>query len=180
MDKDLAAQINEVAHRMMDCEDGRLFDSKHGLRRRAKTPTYGQVLCSSQGVITMAGKGGPLADLILVSHDKIRMQLANSAPLAKKALVELQGFILLYSPLLSIPPQLLEQLGTLVVALVVDTLILDKLPIGPINVIRPELAITYGAMSPKPTPTSASATSSASACPDPSKTPVRGNPLLRC
>jgi hypothetical protein len=128
----------------------------------------------------MARKGGPLADLILVSYNKIQMQLANSAPLAKKALIELQGFILLYSPLLSISPQLLKQLGTLVVALVVDTLILNKLPIELINVIRLELAITYSAMSLKPTTTSALATSSASACPNLLKTLVRGNPLLRC
>ena len=128
----------------------------------------------------MSRKGGPLANLVFLSYNKIQIELAQTTPLAKKALIELQGFILVYSPLLSISSQRLKQLGIFVVALVVKTLILNKLPIGLVNVIRLELAITYSTISLKPTPISALAISSTSTCPNLLKTLVRSNPLLCC
>lgn len=172
MDEDLAGRVNEVAHRMLDCEDGRLFDSKHGLRRRGGAVTYGQALCAAEGVVGMAGNGGTFADLTLLSHDRIGMEFANGADKAKEALLVLRTFILAYSPILAIPEDIVDQLGTYVLAIIIDALILDNIPIGPTNTIDPALAVTYGAMKPKPTPTSASATPSTSGCPDPTQTPV--------
>jgi hypothetical protein len=79
MDKDLAVKVNEVAHRMMNCEDRRLFNSKHGLRRRGGVATYGQALCAAEGIIGMSRKGEPFADLTMLSHDKIKIEFANGA-----------------------------------------------------------------------------------------------------
>jgi hypothetical protein len=171
LDANLAGKINEVAHLMIDCEDGRKFDTAHGSRKRAGTATYGQALCAAEGVIGMSQKGGALADLTLLDHSKMGMEFAATAGKAKEALLVLKDFIIAYGPVLAIPEEHAEQLGIYVLAIVVHA-ILEKIPIGPENYIRPEIAVSYGAMSPRPTPTTTAPSSSSSGCPDPTKTPV--------
>jgi hypothetical protein len=174
LDADLARRINEAAHRMTDCADGKKFDTAHGTRKRRGTASYGQALCAAEGVVGMAGKGGTFADLTLLSHEKVGIEFAATAVKAREALLVLTNFITAYGPMLAIPEELAGQLGTYILALVIDSFLVDNLPIGPINYIGPDLAVTYDAMSPRPTPTSTSATStsSSSGCPDPAKTLV--------
>lgn len=174
LDADMAHRINEAAYRMLDCADGRNFDTKHGTRKRGGSVTYGQALCAAEGSVGMARKGGPFADLTMLSHENIGIELAATAIKAKEALLILEDFILAYSVVLAIPPQLVDQLGTYILAIVVDSMVIEHVDIGPENYIGPDLAVTYGAMSPRPSPTSTSATpsSSSSGCPDPSATPV--------
>jgi hypothetical protein len=173
LDKNLADQINEIAHRMTSCADGQQLDASHGSRRRGDTATYGEALCAAEGVISMAGKGGPLADLTLLNHDRIGIEFAANAAKAKDALVVLKDFILAYSAVLAIPETNVEQLATYILAVIIDALVIDNIAIGATNYIEQELAVTYDAMRPRPTPTSASVTSSTSSgCPDPTKTPV--------
>jgi hypothetical protein len=172
LDANLAKKINEIAHLMSDCEDGRKFDAAHGSRKRAGTSTYGQALCAAEGVIGMSQKGGALADLTLLDHSKMGIEFAATAGKAKEALLVLKDFIIAYGPVLAIPEESAEQIGIYVLAIVVGALI-DNIPIGPVNYLRPELAVTYDAMSPKPTPTTAApSSSSSSGCPDPTQTPV--------
>ena len=170
----MARKINEAALRMLDCADGRAFDTSHGTRKRGGAVTYGQALCAAEGVVGMASKGGPFADLTMLSHDKIGIEFAANARKAKDALMVLKDFIIAYSPVLAIPPELVDQLGTYILAILIDSMIVENIAIGPENYIGPDLAVTYGIMSPRPTPTSASvtSTSSSSGCPDPTKTPV--------
>jgi len=160
---------------MTDCADGRNFDSSHGTRRRGGGTTYGQALCAAEGIVGMTGQGGAFADLTMLSHDKIGIQFAANAGKAKDALVVLKDFIVAYAPMMVMPEQMAEELGTYILAIIIDAMIIENVPIGPMNYIDPNLAVTYGAMSSRPTPTSASATSTSSStgCPDPSKTPVR-------
>jgi hypothetical protein len=160
---------------MTDCVDGKNFDTAHGTRKRRGTASYGQALCAAEGVVGMAGKGGAFADLTLLSHEKVGIEFAATAVKAKEALLVLTKFITAYGPMLAIPEDLAGQLGTYILALVIDSLLVDNLPIGPINYIGSDLVVTYDAMSPRPTPTSTSATSasSSSGCPDPSETLVR-------
>jgi hypothetical protein len=176
LDSDLADKINEIAHRMTNCADGTQFDASHGSRRRGDTATYGEALCAAEGVIRQAGKGGPLADLMLLDHDQIGIQFAANAEKAKDALLVLTDFISAYGAVFAIPEQSMEQLATYILALIIDSLVVDKIAIGEMNYIGQELAVTYGAMEPKPTaptPKSASVSSSSSSgCPDPTKTPV--------
>ncbi|OAL44289.1 hypothetical protein IQ07DRAFT_649330 [Pyrenochaeta sp. DS3sAY3a] len=166
LDEKLAKKIDEVARRMIDCADGQKFDTLQGFRRRNSEISYGQALCASEGVIGMAGNGGPLADLTLMRHDQMGLQLAETATQAKQALVILKDFILAFSPVLGITPELVEPLGIYVLALIIDSMVIDKIPIGAVNVIAPDVAVTYGAMSPRPTPTSSSASPTSSGCPE--------------
>lgn len=174
LDGDLADHLNEVVHNFTNCEDGQLFDSSHGQRKRGGS-TYGQALCASEGVIVNSGKGAPFGDLTLLSHDKMGLQIYGTAGKAKDALDVLMKFIAAYSSTLAIPEDLVEQLALYVLVLVLNSVVFDSIPIGPQNFISPDVGVIYGAMSPRPTPTSASATpsSSSSGCPDPTNTPVR-------
>jgi hypothetical protein len=176
LDADLARRIDEVVRRMKDCEDGREFDATHGSRKRAGTATYGQALCAAEGVIGMSKRGGAFADLTLLDHNKMGIEFAATAGKAKDALLVLKDFIIAYGPMLAIPEEFAERLGTYVLAIILDAIVIDNIPIGPQNYIGPELAVSYGRMSPKPTPTStAPPSSSSSGCPDPTKTPVSHN-----
>jgi hypothetical protein len=159
---------------MTDCADSKKFDSTHGTRRRDSGTTYGQALCAAEGVVGMTGKGGAFADLTMLSHDKVGIEFAANATKAKDALLVLKDFIIAYGPIMAIPSELTEQLGTYILAIIINTMIIENVPIGPINYISPDLVVTYGAMSPRPTPTSTSSTvtSTSSGCPDPTKTPV--------
>jgi hypothetical protein len=164
---------------MTDCEDGRKFDANHGSRKRASTATYGQALCAAEGIVAMSGKGGAFADLTLMSHDKIGIEFVATAGKAKDALLILKDFIIAYGPILAMPEELAEQLGTYILAIIIDAVVIEHVPIGPVNVIGPDLAVTYGTMSPRPSPTptatSTTPVSSSSGCPDPTKTPVSNN-----
>jgi hypothetical protein len=122
----------------------------------------------------MTGKGGAFADLTLLSHNNVGIEFAANAGKAKDALLVLKDFILAYGPMMAMPSELAEQLGILILAMIIDSMIIENIPIGPANYIGPDLAITYGAMSPRPTPTSVSvsSTSSSSGCPDPTKSPI--------
>jgi hypothetical protein len=134
LDSDLADKINEIAHRMTNCADGQQFDASHESRRRGDTATYGEALCAAEGVISMAGKGGPLADLTLLDHDQIGMQFAANAEKAKDALLVLTNFISAYSAVFAIPEQSMEQLATYILALIIDSLVVNKIAIGEINI----------------------------------------------
>jgi hypothetical protein len=174
LDADLAQRINEIVHRMTDCEDGRKFDNAHDSRKRVSQPTYGQALCAAEAVVGMSGKGGAFSDLTLLSHDKMEIEFVATAVKAKDALLVLKDFIIAYGPFLAIPEVFAEQFGTFVLALIIDAVVIENFPIGQMNYIGPDLAVTYGAMSPRPTPTPTSSTSasSSSGCPDPTQTPV--------
>lgn len=148
LDTDLARKINEVVQRIEDCEDGRQFDAKHGTRKRAGTATYGQALCAAEGVVGMSGKGDRFADLTMLSHDNIGIEFAVTAGKAKEALLVLKDFIIAYSPVLAIPPELVEQFGTYVLAIIIDSLVINDTPVGPMNFIGPDLAVMQLAHSP--------------------------------
>jgi hypothetical protein len=79
IDKDLAVKVNEVAYRIINCEDRRLFNSKHGLQRRSSAATYRQALYAAEGIIGMSRKEEPFADLTMLSYNKIKIEFANSA-----------------------------------------------------------------------------------------------------
>jgi hypothetical protein len=106
LDAELARRINEAAHRMTDCVDGKNFDTAHGTRKRRGTASYGQALCAAEGIVGMAGKGGAFADLTLLSHEKVGIEFAATAVKAKEALLVLTNFITAYGPMLAIPEDL--------------------------------------------------------------------------
>ncbi|KAF1995307.1 hypothetical protein P154DRAFT_611177 [Amniculicola lignicola CBS 123094] len=173
LDVELARRINEIAHRMMNCEDGRKFDSEHKLRRRDDPITYGQALCAAEGIIGMTGTGSAFSDLAKISFDNMRFEFAQNAKLAKDALPILRDFILALGPALAIPEKLVDQLTVYVLAIVIDALVLEKVPISPENFLGPDIVVLVGSRTATLTPTSTSTTASAtSGCPDPTQTPL--------
>lgn len=99
---------------------------------------------------------------------------AATAGKAKDALLVLKDFIIAYNAVLAVPEELVNQLGTYILAIIIDAIVIENVEIGPENFLGPDLAVMYGAMSPRPTPTSTAPTSSSSSsgCPDPTKTPA--------
>jgi hypothetical protein len=168
LDKDMAARIDEIMHRMVDCEDGRKFDSEQSLNKRAADVTkYAPAICAAEGVAGMATPGGPFGDLLLLKHDQMAFGFADAAGKAKDALVVVKDFVLAYAPMLTIPEDLADQLATYLFALAIETVI-EGVTLTEKNRIEASLVVT-GSLLPSPVSTTTSSTSS---CPDPEKTPV--------
>lgn len=164
LDKDLASRIDEVIHRIKDCEDGRKFDSEHGSRKRAG-PSYGQAICGAEAAASMARPGGPFNDLLLLDPNQLPFGFADAAGAVAQAANVVADFVVAYAPMLSIEPALAEQLGTYLFALAIDTLI-ENSPLGENNRIQSSLVTTSTSL----------VTTSTSGCPDPTATPVSDEP----
>jgi hypothetical protein len=166
LDKDLAARIDEVMHRTIQCEDGRKFDSEHGTQKRAAA-SFGQAVCAAEAVAGMAGPGGSFNDILLLDPNQMPFGWANpNADVARAAGVVFK-FVLANAALLAIGPELAEQVGNFLFILALDTL-MESTPVQETNRIPSSLVTATKTFSTSTT-TMASATSG---CPDPTNTPV--------
>ncbi|KAB5578286.1 hypothetical protein GE09DRAFT_1089179 [Coniochaeta sp. 2T2.1] len=167
LDADLAQRIGDLMHLMSTCDDGTKFDADKGSRKKHRaTGTYGQAICGAEAVASMAGPGGPFNDLLLLRQDQMAFGFAEGAGEALRAANVVADFVLAYAPMLSITPDVANQLATYLMALAIDTIV-ENVPLKGENRIASSL-VTTG-----PTATqTASPTSSQTGCPDPKTTPL--------
>ncbi|KAI0004056.1 hypothetical protein F4779DRAFT_630464 [Xylariaceae sp. FL0662B] len=163
LDKGLASRIDEVMRRLHDCDDGKKFDSEHKSKKRAGA-SYGQAICGAETVASMAQPGGTFNDLLLLNPNQLPFGFANPAGEVAQAANVVVDFVLAYAPMLSIEPELAQQLGTYLFALAIDALV-ENIPLGETNRIKSSLVTTSTATSPKPSSTK-------SGCPDPTASPL--------
>lgn len=167
LDADLARRINDLMHIMSSCEDGAKFDADNSARKKHRaTGTYGQAICGAEAVASMAGPGGPFNDLLLLRQDQMPFGFANGAGEAFRAANVVADFVLAYAPLLTISPEVANQIATYLLALAIDTIV-ENVPLKGENRIASSLVTTA------PTATrTAAPTTSQTGCPDPTTTPV--------
>lgn len=166
LDKDPASRIDEVMHRAMDCQDGTTFDSQHPSSKKSAAATLGQAICGAEAVAAGAVPGGPFNDLLLLSPTNLPFGFADAAGGAAQAAGVVADFVLAYAPLLTITPELANQLSVYLFALAIDTVV-NSIPLGDQNRIQSSL-VTTG--------TTSSASSTSTGCPDPTATPVSEAP----
>ncbi|KAI0431606.1 hypothetical protein F5Y09DRAFT_340451 [Xylaria sp. FL1042] len=164
LDANLASRLDEIMHRLTDCDDGRDFDAGSISRKRAN-PSYGNAICAVEGAVAMVQPGGALNDLLLLDPSRLHFNFAGVAGEVSRAAGVAVGFVQAYAPLLSISDDLSIQLGNYLFALALDTLI-DNLPLSGENRIASSLVTTATT-----TPTS-TATSTSTGCPDPTSSPL--------
>jgi hypothetical protein len=167
LDADLAQRINDLMHIMSSCDDGAKFDADSGGKKKQRaTGTYGQAICGAEAVASMAGPGGPFNDLLLLRQDQMPFGFAEGAGEALHAANVVADFVLAYAPMLTITPEVANQLATYLLALAIDTIV-ENVPLKGENRIAASL-VTTAATTTKTT----SPTTSQTGCPDPMTTPV--------
>ena len=158
-------------HLMTTCDDGTKFDADNGGKRKHRaTGTYGQAICGAEAVASMAGPGGPFNDLLLLRPDQMAFGFADGAGEALRAANVVANFVLAYAPMLSITPEVANQLAAYLMALAIDTIV-DNVPLKGENRIASSL-ITIASTA----TVTASPTTSETGCPDPTATPVSDTP----
>lgn len=157
LDRNLAPQIDEIMHRSQECEDGQKFDRIDKPGRRRADGTYGKAICAAEAAVIMANRGGPLNDLLLLNTGHVTFDFAEAAGAVTRASNVVTDFVLAYAPMLDISPDLAEQLGNLLFALAVNTIMEGRAIIQ--NNRIPAASITTD----EPSPTS---------CPNPEETEV--------
>lgn len=168
LDKSLASRMDEVMHRLTDCADGRDFDSQRNAAKRSGE-SLGGAICATEGVIAMAGPGGPFHDILLLNPNNLNIGFADPAGDVARAAGVAADFVRDYAPLLGaaiVDPAFLEQLAFALFFLAIDTL-MNGAPLDEKNRIPSSLIKT--SPTPTATPTSSSSTKS---CPDQTKSPV--------
>jgi hypothetical protein len=169
LDAGLASRLDEIMHRMTDCADGRDFDASQTSRRRAPGPRYGAAICAVEGAAAMAQQGGVLNDLLLIDPARLGFGFADNAGDIARAAGVAVDFVRAYAPLLALPDEVATQLGNILFALALDTLI-NNLPLGDENRIQSSLVTTATQTTTATTTTTTSSTSSG--CPNATSTPV--------
>ncbi|KAI1346531.1 hypothetical protein F5Y01DRAFT_321669 [Xylaria sp. FL0043] len=162
LDADLASRLDEIMHRLTDCEDGQDFDASSASRKRAN-PSYGNAICAVEGAVAMVEPGGALNDLLLLDPSRLHFSFADAAGEVSRAAGVAVDFVQAYAPLLSISDDVAVQLGNYLFALALDTLV-ENLPLSGENRIASSLITTATT-----TPTS---TATPTGCPDPTSSPL--------
>ncbi|EGY18373.1 uncharacterized protein VDAG_08707 [Verticillium dahliae VdLs.17] len=159
LDEDLASRIDEVMHRSQDCDDGHAFVRGDQTRRKRANGGFGKAICAAEAAAVMSQRGGPFNDLLLINPAHLSFDFAETAGAVARAANVASDFVRACTPMLDISPALAEQLGNLLFALAVNTLIENR-PVNQNNRIEASLIRTEA---PTALPTS---------CPDPKSTPV--------
>jgi len=177
MDAGLAAKLNDFIGMTQDCDDGNKFNVAHpGAKREAGT--FGRAICVNQHIVSNAGKGAPLGDVVMLKHDQMSIVLKQSAGKAKDAIFMMKDFVIAYGPMLAIPEDLVEQVGLYLAAIIIDAVV-TGVAIGAQTVLDTDLwALEKEPTKPKPSPSSTPTSSSKQPCPDPTQTPVSTNTEL--
>ncbi|KAH8889066.1 hypothetical protein GQ53DRAFT_767187 [Thozetella sp. PMI_491] len=177
MDDDLTQRLDEVMHRMMECEDGIEFDRQHPTQKRAGT-TIGQALCGAIGTAGTLREGGPLNDMLYINTGHVRISFRDATAAVAQAADVLAQFILANAPLIGVPDGLLDQLPAILMTLAVET-IMNGNPIRGKNRIASSLIttslittslITTSLITTSVVTTSATPTSTSTGCPAPTAT----------
>lgn len=122
LDKNLASRINEMMHRSLDCQDGRDFDLANPSAKRAGLD-YGQAICAAEAVIVSAVPEGPFNDLLLLNLTQLPIGFADAQVAITQAANVFAAFVQAYAPLLTVPPELADQLAVYIFALAIDTVV---------------------------------------------------------
>jgi hypothetical protein len=168
LDKDLASRIDATMHRAINCQDGQAFDSQHPSSKKRAGATLGQAICAAEAVAAGAVPGGPFNDLLLLSPTNLPFGFADAAGATAQAAGVVADFVLAYAPMLTIGPELADQLSVYLFALAIDTIV-QNIPLADQNRIQSSM-VTTG--------TTTSASSTSSGCPDPTGTPVSETPPI--
>ena len=123
LDENLAGLLDEIMHRSQDCEDGQRFDRTEQARRKRADGTFGKAICAAEAAVVMTNRGGPLNDLLLLNTGHLTFSFAEAAGAVTRASNVLTAFVLDYAPLMDIGPDLAEQVGNLLFALAVNTIV---------------------------------------------------------
>jgi hypothetical protein len=166
LDEDLASRIDEFMHRSTDCQDGQTFDRQHPSAKKRAGATLGQAICAAEAVAGGAVPGGTFNDLLLLSPTNLPFGFADAVGAVAQASGVVADFVQAYAPLLSIGPELADQLTVYIFALAMDTIV-ENIPLTNKNRIQSSMITISTA-----TGTTTSSSSSSSSCPDPVATPV--------
>lgn len=163
LDAGLGSRLDEIMHRMIICTDGSDFDSSHpnavSTGRKRAAGTLGQAICAAEGAATMSQPGGSLNDLLLINSVSFTF---NAGDVANAAQVVID-FVRDYSSMLAIDADTATQLGTILFALAIDTIV-EGTVLGAHNTIAGSL-ISTGTITTGPSTTdTATSCSTHSAC----------------
>ncbi|KAM0330636.1 hypothetical protein ACHAQA_003586 [Verticillium albo-atrum] len=158
LDESLASRIDEVMHRSQNCDDGQTFDRGDKNKRKRAGASFGKAICAAEAAAVMSQRGGPFNDLLLINPAHLSFDFAEAAGAVAQAANVASDFVRAYAPMLDISPDLAEQLGNLLFALAVNTL-MENRPLGKSNRIEASKIETE---TPTATPTG---------CPNPDSTP---------
>ncbi|KAK7916910.1 hypothetical protein PG985_010518 [Apiospora marii] len=168
LDQDLASRIGEMMDRTTHCSEGEEFDKKHHDSKKRAQGTYGKSICASIAVAGNAAPGGPFNDLLLLSPNSLPFGFADLASAAAQASRIVISAVQALTELVSLGPELSEQLALYIFALALDK-VYEGLPLGEENRIRASMVTT---MAKTATATATTTTTTATGCPDPTKTPL--------
>ncbi|PNH76643.1 hypothetical protein VD0001_g940 [Verticillium dahliae] len=126
LDEDLASRIDEVMHRSQDCDDGHAFVRGDQTRRKRANGGFGKAICAAEAAAVMSQRGGPFNDLLLINPAHLSFDFAETAGAVARAANVASDFVRACTPMLDISPALAEQLGNLLFALAVNTLIENR------------------------------------------------------
>ncbi|OAQ80923.1 hypothetical protein VFPFJ_09376 [Purpureocillium lilacinum] len=165
LQSDFARRVDEIMHRMTNCEDGYKFDKGSTRRRKRVAGSYGKAICAAEAAAMMAQSGGALNDFVLMNPTQLRFSYTDSVAAVARAANIVNEFIREYAALVDISAELATQLSNVLFGLALRTIV-DGTTLGENNRI-PASLIKVSA-----SPTGSHPSSTATGCPDPEKNPL--------
>ena len=117
LQSDFARRVDEIMHRMTNCEDGYKFDKGSTRRRKRVAGSYGKAICAAEAAAMMAQSGGALNDFVLMNPTQLPFSYTDSVAAVARAANIVNEFIREYAALADISAELATQLSNVLLGL---------------------------------------------------------------